>query len=92
MHPDCRDLFAELETAEVQFTLKGADADWLVLVSGMPENLEKLAKALETFGSPANVVQAAQHLGANGLRLSDDDICYLGDPPANVTFQVDDAL
>ena len=89
MHPDCRDLFAELEAAEVRFTLKGAEADWTVLVSGSVENLTRLAKALETFGCPKNIVEHAQHLGANGLRLADDDIVYLGDPPASVIFQID---
>jgi hypothetical protein len=88
LHPDFRDLLAEFVRCEVRFVLLGgyavgvhatprATKDLDLLISGEPENLERVAGALTAFGAPANVVLAARN-------MSSADIVYLGVPPVRV--------
>lgn len=89
LHPDFKDLLAELVRANVRFAIIGgyavghhakarATKDLDVLVSGTPENLTRVAKALETFGAPPNVVvDLARH-------MSIDEVVYLGVEPVRI--------
>lgn len=88
LHPDFRDLLAELVRAKVRFALIGgyavghhakprATKDLDVLVSGSADNLENVAQALKAFGAPPNVVEAARH-------MQEDDVVYLGKEPVRV--------
>ena len=88
LHPDFRDLLAEFVRCEVRFVLLGgyavahhgrprATKDMDLLVSGAPDNLARVAKALDAFGAPTNVVAAARTLGPT-------EIVYLGVPPVRI--------
>jgi predicted nucleotidyltransferase len=88
LHPDFRDLLAELVRAKADFVLIGgyavahhakprATKDLDILVSGTPENLERVAMALERFGAPPNVSDAARHMAA-------DEVVYLGAAPVRI--------
>ncbi len=88
LHPDFNDLLAELVHAKVEFVIIGgyavgrhakprATKDLDVLVSGSDANLERVAHALEEFGAPPNVVNAARTMGA-------DEVVYLGREPVRV--------
>jgi predicted nucleotidyltransferase len=88
LHPDFRDLLAELVRCEVDFAILGgyavghhakprATKDLDLLVSGASANLEHLAEALGAFGAPAHVVAAAR-------AMSESDIVFLGVPPVRV--------
>jgi len=88
LHPDFKELLAECVAAKVEFAIVGgyavgfharprATKDLDLLVLGVPENLERLAAALETFGAPPNVVAAAKTAGA-------DDVLYFGVVPLRV--------
>jgi predicted nucleotidyltransferase len=88
LHPDFRDLLAELVHEGVRFVVVGgyavgrhakprATKDLDVLVSGQGDNLERVARALERFGAPATVIEAARSLKA-------DEIVYLGREPVRV--------
>lgn len=88
LHPDFKELLAECVAARVEFAVVGgyavgfharprATKDLDLLVLGAPENLDRLATALETFGAPANVVAAARTAGV-------DDVIYFGVAPLRV--------
>ena len=88
LHPDFRDLLAELVRCAVEFAILGgyavghhatprATKDLDLLVSGSPDNLERLAVALSSFGGPANVVAAARE-------MKPTDVVFLGVPPVRV--------
>jgi predicted nucleotidyltransferase len=88
LHPDFRDLLAELVRSAVEFAILGgyavghhakprATKDLDLLVSGSSGNLEKLASALETFGAPGNVVAAAR-------TMQPTDVVFLGVPPVRI--------
>jgi predicted nucleotidyltransferase len=88
LHPDFRDLLAELVRCAVEFAILGgyavghhakprATKDLDVLVSGTPENLVRLASALQAFGAPANVIDAAR-------TMQPTDVVFLGVPPVRV--------
>jgi predicted nucleotidyltransferase len=88
LHPDFRDLLAELARYEVEFAVLGgyavghhakprATKDLDLLVSGKPANLERVAAALSEFGAPSHVVAAARTMKAT-------DVVFLGVPPVRV--------
>jgi predicted nucleotidyltransferase len=88
LHPDFRDLLAELVLAGAEFAIIGgyavghhakprATKDLDLLVAGSTENLAKVADALARFGAPALVVESAR-------RLAPTEIVYLGVPPVRV--------
>lgn len=88
LHPDFRDLLAAFERFGVRYALLGgyavayygkprATKDLDLLVSGLGDNLTRLASALSDFGAPAQVVEHAR-------RLAPDEIVYLGTPPVRV--------
>lgn len=88
LHPDFRDLLAEFARAKVEYVLLGgyavgyygkprATKDLDLLVSGSPENLERVANALAAFGAPATIVQSAR-------TMREDEIVYLGTPPVRI--------
>src|SRR5438105_3276114 len=88
LHPDFRDLLAELVHCGVEFAIIGgyavghhakprATKDLDVLVSGSGENLARVADALGRFGAPAHVVEAARH-------MREDEVVYLGAEPVRI--------
>ena len=88
LHPDFRDLLAEFVRSGVSFALIGgyavghhakprATKDLDLLVRGDDENLARVARALEGFGAPKNVVEAARRLGPT-------EVVYLGAPPVRI--------
>jgi predicted nucleotidyltransferase len=88
LHPDFRDLLAEFVRSGVKFVVVGgyavghhakprATKDLDVLVSGSGDNLARVAEALDRFGAPASVVQAARQMGPT-------DIVYMGVEPVRV--------
>lgn len=95
LHPDFGDLLAAFVAAEVRFALLGgyavgyygkprATKDLDLLVSGRDANADRVANALEAFGAPRNVVEAAR-------RQRDSEVIYLGVAPVRVDIlrQVD---
>ncbi len=85
LHPDFRDLLAELVQEKVEFVVIGgyavgrhakprATKDLDVLVSGTNANLQRVARALERFGAPPDVVRAAR-------AMAKDEVVYLGREP-----------
>lgn len=88
--PDFRDLLEELGRAGVEYVVVGgyavayhgrprATKDIDLVLRGTPENLDRAAAALETFGAPAHL--------ANAVRtMTEGDIVYLGHPPMRVDF------
>lgn len=88
LHPDFKERLAECVAAGVEFAIVGgyavgfharprATKDLDLLVAGTPENLERLAAALERFGAPAQVIRAAKTAGP-------EDVLYFGSPPLRV--------
>ncbi len=88
LHPDFRDLLAELVAAEVRFVVLGgyavghhgkprATKDLDLLVSREGDNLDRCAAALVRFGAPRSVVEDVRVLDV-------DEIVYLGVPPVHV--------
>lgn len=88
LHPDFKDLLAELDRAGAEFALVGgyavghwakprATKDLDVLISGAPDNLARVASALEKFGAPPNVVRAARN-------MSEEEVVYLGVEPVRI--------
>jgi predicted nucleotidyltransferase len=88
LHPDFRDLLAELVRCGVSFAVLGgyavgyhakprATKDLDLLVSAEGDNLERLALALTAFGAPAAVVDAARS-------MSPTDVVFLGVPPVRI--------
>jgi hypothetical protein len=82
LHPDFRDLLAELVRADARFALLGgyavghharprATKDLDLLVSGAPDNLARVAEALGRFGAPGAVVESVRSLGPS-------EIVYVG--------------
>ena len=88
LHPDFKELMEECVAARVEFAIVGgyavgfharprATKDLDLLVLGVPENLARLAAALEAFGASPNVVAAAKTAAA-------DDVIYFGVAPLRV--------
>lgn len=88
LHPDFNDLLAAFVAADVRFALLGgyavayygkprATKDLDLLVSGHADNPDKVAKALDAFGAPANVIEAARV-------QSGSEVVYLGVPPVRI--------
>jgi len=88
LHPDFSDLLAAFVAADVRFALLGgyavayygtprATKDLDLLVSGRADNPQRVARALDAFGAPANVVEAARV-----QRKS--EVVYLGVPPVRI--------
>ena len=88
LHPDFRDLLAEFARSTVRFVLVGgyavghhakprAPKDLDLLVSGSSENLARVAVALDRFGAPRSVVDAARTMG-------ESDVVYMGVEPVRV--------
>lgn len=88
LHPDFRDLLAEFARFGVEYALIGgyavgyhgkprATKDLDLLVSGLEDNLTRVASALTAFGAPANVIQ-------NARTLAENEIVHFGVPPVRV--------
>jgi hypothetical protein len=88
LHPDFRDLLAEFVRSAVSFAIVGGYAvghhakprttkDLDLLVAGSAENLARVAEALERFGAPRSVVDAARSMG-------EADVVYMGVEPVRV--------
>jgi len=88
LHPDFKDLLVEFARFEVRYALLGgyavgyhtkprATKDMDLLISGMPDNLQRAAAALAAFGAPAAVVSSVRTLAV-------DEIAYLGAPPVRI--------
>lgn len=88
LHPDFKDLLAEFARFEVKYALLGgyavgyhakprATKDLDLLISGLNDNLERVAAALASFGAPAHVVESARTLATN-------EIVHFGVPPVRV--------
>jgi hypothetical protein len=88
LHPDFKDLLAEFARSGVKYVVVGgyavsyhgrprATKDLDLLVSGLDDNLVRLAHALTAFGAPANVVEGAR-------QLAPTDVVYMGTPPVRV--------
>jgi predicted nucleotidyltransferase len=88
LHPDFRDLLAEFARFGVEYALIGgyavgyygkprATKDLDLLVSGLGENLTRVATALTAFGAPANVIQ-------NARTLAENEIVHFGVPPVRI--------
>lgn len=88
LFPDFRDLLAAFAASGVEFVLIGgyavifhgrprATKDLDVLVAIDDANRQRLANALELFGAPENIVQAAQNLRAT-------EVVYFGVSPLRV--------
>jgi hypothetical protein len=60
-----------------RYTKPRATKDLDLLVAGAPTNLERVARALERFGAPKDVVAHARTLGA-------DEVLYLGHDPVRI--------
>jgi len=82
LHPDFRDLLAEFARENVSYAVIGgyavghhakprATKDLDILVSASGDNLDRVARALENFGAPPNLVAAAKKLG-------EMEVIYLG--------------
>ena len=72
LHPDFKDLLAEFARFEVRYALLGgyavgyhgkprATKDLDLLISGLTDNLDRVASALASFGAPAQVIESALH-------------------------------
>ncbi len=88
LFPDFKDLLAAFAASGVRYVLVGgyavvfhgrprATKDLDLLVALDPDNLQRLADALDQFGAPVNVVESARQLRAQ-------DIVYFGAPPLRV--------
>lgn len=88
LHPDFKDLLVEFGRFGVKYALLGgyavgyhskprATKDLDLLVSGLDDNLERAADALQAFGAPAHVIEIVR-------RLSTNEIAHFGVPPVRV--------
>jgi hypothetical protein len=88
LHKDFEDLLAAFADESVRYLLIGGYAvsfhsqprftkDLRLWIGTDPDNAERAARALDTFGAPPNVVEALR-------RAADDEITYLGAPPVRV--------
>ncbi len=86
--PDFRDLLASFGDAGVEYALVGgyavafharprATKDVDIVLAGDPPNLECAVRALSSFGAPPVVIAAVRTLG-------EEDVVYMGQPPARV--------
>lgn len=86
--PDFRDLLEEFARAGVNTVIIGgyavafhgrprATKDLDLLLEGSEDNLARAAAALQAFGAPPHVVEAAR-------TMKPDEIVYLGQPPLRV--------
>src|SRR5262249_23250688 len=88
LHQDFRDLLAEFVRSKVSFAIIGgyavghhakprATKDLDLLVSARDGNLERVAEALQRFGAPATLVEAAR-----GLKPM--EVIWFGMPPVRI--------
>jgi len=88
LHPDFRDLLAEFARSGVRYALIGgyavahhakprATKDLDLLVSARGDNRERVAAALDAFGAPRSVVEAAANQGPT-------DVVYMGVEPVRI--------
>ncbi len=88
LHPDFKELLEACVRYGVEFAILGgyavgfharprATKDLDLLVLGEPINLQRLADALQAFGAPGNVVEAAR-------TAQPDEVLYFGAPPLRV--------
>ncbi len=88
LHPDFRDLLAELARSKVSYAVLGGYAvsyhakaratdDLDLLLSGLNDNLQRAADALAAFGVSAPLVERAR-------TLKPTEIVYIGAPPVRV--------
>lgn len=88
LHPDFRDLLAEFVRSKVRFVIVGgyavghhakprATKDLDLLVSPLGGNLERVAEALQRFGAPIAIVEAAR-------RLQPTEVVWFGAPPVRI--------
>jgi hypothetical protein len=86
--PDFRDLLSALADSNAEYLVVGGWAvgvhseprftkDLDIWVGQSPENLERVARALETFGAPPGILDDLRRLGP-------DEFLFLGVPPARV--------
>ena len=90
LHPDFRELLAELGDAGVRYLIVGGYAvslharprstkDIDLWIANDAENLARVAGALERFGAPQAIVESVRHLGP-------DEFVFMGRPPLRVDF------
>jgi len=88
LHPDFKDLLVEFDRFGVSYALLGgyavgyhsrprATKDLDLLISGLGDNLERVASALMAFGAPEHVVEIVR-------RLTVSEIAHFGVPPVRV--------
>jgi len=88
LHPDFRDLLAELVRFEARFALVGgyavsfhstprATKDLDLLISAEGDGLRRASLALSAFGAPPQVVEAVRELAPT-------EVAYMGAPPLRV--------
>lgn len=88
--PDFRDLFSELERESVEYVLVGgwavafhgrprATKDIDFVLRGTPENLDRAARALASFGAPPSLCAAIR-------TMTESDVIFMGQPPLRVDF------
>lgn len=86
--PDFKDLLVEFERAGVRAVVVGgyavafhgrprATKDIDLVLDGSPENLTRVATALDAFGAPPHVVEMARAMGP-------EEIVFLGQPPLRI--------
>ncbi len=88
LHPDFNDLLVEFGRFGVRYALLGgyavgyhskprATKDLDLLISGLDDNLERVASALVAFGAPAHVIEIVRH-------LTENEIAHFGVPPVRI--------
>ncbi len=88
LHPDLMDLLGAFASSSVEYLVVGGWAvsihseprftkDLDLLIGSAPDNLERAARALHTFGAPESIVAQARSLGP-------DEFLFFGVPPARV--------
>lgn len=88
LHPDFKDFLSVLAGERVEAMVIGGYAvsfhskprftkDIDIFVNSTPENRSRLARALERFGAPTQIVEAA-------VAAADDEILWFGAPPTRI--------
>ena len=86
--PDFRDLLSALADSNAEYLVVGGWAvgvhseprftkDLDIRIGQSPENLERVVRALETFGAPPGILDDLRRLGP-------DEFLFLGVPPARI--------